>query len=223
MPPAEPKIIRSRRRTIALIVETDGSLTVRAPLRASQAAIEQFMVEKQDWIRRKQAQARLAYRPPRRFVPGETFLYLGENYPLEIVSAARPALEIKDGRFRLAQAALPHAAKAFERWYRARAAEVIGARVEAYAARHGLRPAKLRISGAATRWGSCSSRGVLSFTWRLVLAPLEVIDYVVAHELAHLRARNHSKAFWAQVATILPDYARRADWLKRHGGLLRLD
>jgi predicted metal-dependent hydrolase len=75
----------------------------------------------------------------------------------------------------------------------------------------------IRISSARTRWGSCSSRGGLNFTWRLIQAPLPIIDYVVVHELAHLKVPNHSKAFWELVKNLLPDFAERRAWLKAHG------
>jgi predicted metal-dependent hydrolase len=91
-----------------------------------------------------------------------------------------------------------------------------------FAGLHGFEPGKLRISSARTRWGSCSRQGTLSFTWRLVMAPEEVIDYVVVHELCHLRHLNHSKAFWGLVEGILPDYKVRRAWLKRHGERLQL-
>ncbi len=222
-PAAPPSyhLIRSKRKTIALIVERDGQVVVRAPLRTDEAAIRAFVAQKAGWINEKQALVRELYPPqaPRQFVNGEQLWYLGRQYPLEIVAAARPAL-VLNGHFRLARAAQPHAAQVFERWYRAQAAGVIGERVQYYAAQYGLRYEKVRISAARTRWGSCSARGTLSFTWRLVLAPLAVIDYVVLHELAHLRLKNHSKQFWQQVEAWLPDYRRHREWLKKEGGKL---
>jgi predicted metal-dependent hydrolase len=94
--------------------------------------------------------------------------------------------------------------------------------VNLYAAQYGLRYEKIRITSAQTRWGSCSPKGTLSFTWRLVMAPLEVIDYVVIHELAHLRVKNHSKTFWAEVESMLPDYTRHVAWLRKNGKFLTL-
>ena len=117
----------------------------------------------------------------------------------------------------MAQSAQGQAAQLFEQWYRQQARTVFTERVELYAQKYGFEYAKIRISSARTRWGSCSSKGTLSFTWRLVMAPLEIVDYVVVHELSHLREHNHSKAFWAQVAAILPDYKSRRKWLKVNG------
>ena len=111
----------------------------------------------------------------------------------------------------------------FEKWYRARALQVLSERVNLLAARFGFRYEKLRITSARTRWGSCSSRGTLSFVWRLVMAPLEVIDYVVIHELTHLKIKNHSAQFWAEVARLMPAYKSSRDWLKKNGHFLTLD
>jgi predicted metal-dependent hydrolase len=94
--------------------------------------------------------------------------------------------------------------------------------VALYAAQHGFQPGRIRITSARTRWGSCSSKGTLSFTWRLVMAPLEVVDYVVIHELAHLRVKNHSQVFWDSVAALMPDYKRHVTWLKKNGRFLTL-
>jgi predicted metal-dependent hydrolase len=226
--PASPdlpihRLVYSRRRTLALIVQADGMLEVRAPRGTSQAVIQKFVHANRPWIEKKQAQALKRPRPPlRAFRQGETFPLLGNEYPLRLVERKRPALTFEDG-FQLSRSALPRAGQAFTAFYKQEAARVLAERVQLYAARHGFQVQKIRISSARTRWGSCSARGTLSFTWRLVMAPLEVIDYVVVHELVHLRVRNHSKAFWAAVAEIMPSYKQPRLWLKRHGHTLSLD
>ena len=213
---------RSRRRTIAIQVRPDGQVFVRAPLRASEKLIREFVDSKADWIRQKQAEAlRRVPLVVKHYQVGERFLFLGREYTLGIVKKQRAALTL-DGRFSLSEAAQPRARKAFEQWYKAQALKVMGERVQLYAAKHGFKPGRVRISSARTRWGSCSSRGTLSFTWRLVMAPLEVIDYVVIHELVHLKVKNHSKTFWGSVAALMPDYKRHVTWLKKNGGLLTL-
>ncbi len=121
------------------------------------------------------------------------------------------------------QRALPRAKEAFTAWYRAQARPLIEERARAFAARYGFNYKQLKITSARTRWGSCSSRGTLSFTWRLVMAPPECLDYVVVHELAHLRVANHSWTFWEEVGAILPDYKARRKWLRVNGRLLTLE
>jgi predicted metal-dependent hydrolase len=217
------RVHRTRRKTVALIVERDGSLTVRAPLRTPEHMIQAFVESKSDWIAKQQAKLAQAARAAlREYQDGETFLFLGVSYPLRIVERKRPALELSGGVFGLSRQSLPQAEDVFVRWYRSQAAQVFAERIAYYAAQSSFTYKKMRISSARTRWGSCSSTGTLSFTWRLVMAPQEVIDYVVVHELVHLRIKNHSREFWDGVAAILPDYKRRRAWLKTNGRSLAL-
>ena len=215
------KLVRSKRKTLSLIVETDGTLTVRAPLRMKEADIRRFIESKKDWIKRKQTQARKDAVAPRQYIDGETFWYLGQEIQLRIIPDGKPAL-VMDGSFKLTKSARPHAKSVFTSWYRKQARKLLIERVDYFAQKHGFRAGKIRISSARTRWGSCSTKGTLSFTWRLVMAPLDVIDYVVVHEMCHLKEMNHSKAFWEQVESILPDYKLRRKWLKKNGKLLAL-
>ena len=215
------RLVRSKRKTLALIVETDGTLTVRAPLRMKEADIQRFLTEKQDWIKRKQSQVSKVALPSRQYMDGETFLYLGKEIPLRIVPDRKPAL-VMDTVFKLTKSAQPQAESVFIAWYKAQARSILPERVSHFSRNYSFAPAKLRISSARTRWGSCSAKGTLSFTWRLMMAPLDVIDYVVVHELCHLKELNHSRAFWMQVESILPDYKARRTWLKKQGGALVL-
>jgi predicted metal-dependent hydrolase len=215
------KLVRSKRKTLSLIVETNGTLTVRAPLRMKESDIHRFIEAKQDWIKRKQAKVREEAVSPRRYVDGELFWYLGREIPLRIISEGKPAL-VMDGLFKLTKSAQPQAESVFTAWYKKQARRVLTERVEIFARTHDFEVGKIRISSARTRWGSCSSKETLSFTWRLVMAPLDVIDYVVVHELCHLKEMNHSKVFWAQVEAILPDYKIRRKWLKVNGAKLHL-
>jgi len=215
------KLVRSKRKTLALIVETDGTLTVRAPLRMKETDIRRFIQVKQDWIKRKQVKAWKDVVDSHHYADGEIFWYLGQGIPLRIVPVGKPALDM-DGSFRLIESARPNAESVFTAWYRKQARKVLTGRVEFFAREHGFKIGKIRISSARTRWGSCSTKNTLSFTWRLVMAPLDVVDYVVVHELCHLKEMNHSKTFWAQVEAILPDYKRRRKWLKDNGARLRL-
>lgn len=217
------KLIRSRRKSVALIVERDGSLVVRAPLRLPQREIDAFVAKNAAWIQEKQAAARQRAEtcggPPgeHRFAAGENFLFLGQAIPLQIVEAQAHPLTYTGQAFRLKRSALPRAGEFFEGWYKAQARADFTHRVEALAARHGFSVRSLRLSSARTRWGSCGAQGSLNLNWRLVMAPPEVIDYVILHELAHLKERNHSARFWALVATLAPDYKTQRQWLKTNG------
>jgi predicted metal-dependent hydrolase len=218
----DPVIIRARRKTIALIITREGKLVVRAPLRASRQQIDEIIHLKSGWIEKKQKAAldRLLQVERHTFAQEENFLFLGQPYPLQWVDRARPLLALEDGRFLLSQAANPHASDVFVAWYRVEARRILSERITLYENQTGLNHQSLRISSAHTRWGSCSSRGTLSFPWRLVMAPLPVIDYVVVHELAHLVEPNHSRRFWLKVESIMPDYREKLTWLKANNQLL---
>ncbi len=217
------RIIRSRRKTIALIVELDGRLVLRAPLHVADDRLRELVDRKESWIRSRQEAMRLrpAFSPPH-YVEGQGFWYLGERYPLHLVDHRSPPLVFDDG-FLLSRLVHPRARELFERWYREQARRVILKRVQYFAARHGCFYQSLRITSARTRWGSCSTRGTLSFAWRLVMAPSTVIDYVVLHELVHLKVHNHSRKFWSKLEGLLPDYRDRKAWLDQNGHLLRLE
>jgi predicted metal-dependent hydrolase len=211
------QLIRSKRKTLALIVKPDGLVLVCAPMRTANAVIEEFVRKNTSWIEKQQAKALAARSPsPKRYLSGETFLYLGKMYPLEIVQGQRQALRL-NGTFRLAASRQGEAESAFERWYREQARKVITERVEFLAQQYGFQYKGIRITSARTRWGSCSAVGALSFSWRLIQAPLAVVDYVVIHELVHTAVHNHSKGFWQRLGTILPEYQEHRRWLREHG------
>ena len=171
--PVEHQIIRSKRKTLALIVKPDGSLIVRAPLRAPNALIHEFVEKNRGWIEKQQTKARTTLSAAaRQYVPGEMFLYLGASYPLEIVEGQKEPLRL-DGKFKLAASHQGEAALAFERWYREQAKQIVPARVELFARQYDFSYKRIGITSARTRWGSCSAAGSLSFSWRMsALRPL---------------------------------------------------
>ncbi len=212
------QIIRTRRKTFALIIDPQGRLIVRAPLQASEARIRKIVEQKTNWIEKKKRLAlqRLPLTEIERFREGREFYYLGQGYPLAVVDRRQPLLAL-NGRFELARQALPEAGSVFEKWYRAQARRVLTERVAQLASRFGFKVKRLSITGARTRWGSCGIRGSLNFAWRLVMAPEPVIDYVITHELAHLQVRNHSRQFWELVEKLMPEYRQGRAWLKQNG------
>ncbi len=219
------RVVRSARRTLALHIGRDGSVTVRAPLRTSDAAVRRMIDEHAEWIRAKTAEmrAKLAERPPRTYAAGERFPFRGRSHRLHVVPGAGTALRFEEERgFVLAERLLPRAKDLFEAWYRREAKRACIERAAACAERMGLRHSKVAVREARTRWGSCGPDGSLSFNWKLVMAPPEVLEYVVIHEIAHLQHRNHSKRFWNLVATHCPWWRQARLWLNRHGHTLSL-
>jgi len=216
------KIVRSRRRTITLVVMQDSTLVVRAPLHTSISYIESMVRKKSSWIRQKLFEVSMRPKPAvKEFVDGEEFLYIGRAYKLCIVEQAEKDIELKDKLFMTARV-MPIARYVLRRWYKSAALKVIGLRCQWYVETTGLKPVSVKITEARKRWGSCGSKGTVNFSWRLIMAPMEVIDYVIVHELAHIGQLNHSKAYWRLVADILPDYQKREKWLKENGSLLTM-
>ncbi|RPJ26838.1 MAG: M48 family peptidase [Chloroflexi bacterium] len=222
MPVKVDQIVRSKRKTLALIVKPDGSLVVRAPLRVSEKSIREFIEHHAEWIKKKQAEALVALPPaPKQYVSGELFMYLGNAYPLEIVKGQKKPLLLEEN-FKLAESVRDHARLAFERWYRVQARQVLTERVNLYSSQYSFQYKRIGITSARTRWGSCSADGSLNFSWRLILTPIEAVDYVILHELVHTVFHNHSRKFWNKVETIMPDYKERRKWLRKNGQQLML-
>lgn len=221
------QLIRSKRRrkTISLHIKEGGKIVIRAPYKASRREIEEFIREKEAWVVEKLAEGKeRAKELQKAFVPGEKFLYLGEWYPLKIDESDHdaPHLKLSFGNFILNRDHVEEARNLFIEWYKREAKEKIEGRVRYYSDRFHLFPKGTKITGAKSRWGSCSRDNRLSFSWRIVMAPLAIIDYVLAHELVHIREKNHSKKFWTSLEAILPDYRERRLWLKKNGHWLCL-
>ena len=200
-------LTRSRRKTIALHVRSDGSVEVRAPLWLPKKEIERFVAAKEKWISQKLAERyeRQTRRAAFSLDYGDTVLYLGK--PCLISAGADRRIGYDDGVFYVPPHLPPPEIKqTCVQIYRDQARRILPDRLRYYAAQMLLTPAAVKISGAATRWGSCSAKGNINLSWRLMMADEEVIDYVLIHELAHLRELNHSPRFWAIVAAALPDH-----------------
>ena len=212
------KILRSRRRTVGLQITHDANLIVRVPQKMPLETIHEVVRQKLPWILRKQRFARENYAPatPRTFSAGEKFLYLGEPYELFVVPGAYGPLVFNERGFSLPEGCKSLAKWLFRDWYREQAAEFLRARVRHFIGITGARYSGIGISNAKGRWGSCSSKGVLNFSWRLMMAPREVVDYVVIHEVVHLEELNHSKRFWQKVKALAPGYLEAKQWLERH-------
>jgi hypothetical protein len=222
--PTISEIIRSDRRTFSLEIKPDGRLVVRAPRAATRAQINAIVIRKADWIVKKQTQLAQHFpaHQPKTFTPGERFWYLGEQYPLRLTDRLRPPLDL-DGAFLLSRAAQDRAKEVFIAWYREETRAITTRLINQYSRQNGYQVKAIRITSARTRWGSCSGQRTLNFTYRLAMASLDVIEYVVIHELVHLKIRNHGRDFWHAVAALKPDYQQDRAWLRKHGLLLTLD
>ncbi len=196
-----------------MVVCPDATLVVRAPMRISLEYIQDLVFRKRLWIDRKRKQALKNGSPAKakEFIDGEDFFYLGEIYKLKI--AAIKKIEVGESLFFPAKYLNKARAKMTE-WYKQKAREEITKRAIILSRVTGWNFKSISITSAKTRWGSCGAKGSVNFTWKLIMAPLDVIDYVVVHELAHMVERNHSTRFWSRVEAILPDYKIRQKWLR---------
>ncbi len=204
-----------RRKTVTITIEPGAGVRVAAPRRVPAAEIRALVVRRAGWILRRLGDGAAPMRPARQFLSGTSLPYLGRDVPIVVVPAAgrRVLIEFPQGQFVVCVPAALEGeerrlavVRALERWYRARANDEIERRVQHWAPLVGAAPAAVLVRTQRQRWGSCSAKGVLRFNWRLVMAPPALIDYVVVHELAHLRVQSHAPAFWAEVARLLPDW-----------------
>ncbi len=205
-----------RARNVRVSVDGAGEVEVVLPRRAPERAAAQAVRELTPWIeRRRRTLARAAAEVAR---PAGTVPYLGRDLRL----VPQPGRERVHRRGDDLLVPKRDAAAAIERWYRRQARAEIAPRLDAAAARAGVRYHGLTIRGQKTRWASCSSTGHMSFNWRLLLAPEAVVDYVVEHEVCHLEIMDHSPRFWALLGSRVPDWREHARWLRRYGPTLVL-
>lgn len=214
------KILRSRRKTLSLEINEKAELIIRAPMRLPDSEIKRFLVEKSSWIIQKQNELTKKIVSHKQFKQGEQFLYLGKLYSLQI--EGNTVSIFLDQQFYLSPRREKYAEKLFVTWYKKQAGIVFYERIEHFARQMGIEYQNLKVSSAMRRWGSCTSQNTINLTWRLIMAPVEIIDYVVVHELAHVRQKNHSKKFWLIVENVLPDYKERRKWLQDFGYTLHL-
>ncbi len=217
------------RRTTDIVIERDGVITVRPPHHMAPEQVDATVLSRRLWIYRNLAEWRdlNASGVVREWVNGETFLYLGSRYQLQLVSEQLGPLQLKDGRFLLRRALVASggsvaAREAFKFFYATKGLERLQRRVAHFAPRVGVVPAAVQVKDLGFRWAACLPNGGLHFHWKCLMAPLTVIDYIVVHELCHLHQRDHSDAFWNEVDKVLPDHRDRKEWLRTHGATLDL-
>jgi len=221
----EVEVIRSKRRKTLSLGIRNGEVKLRIPARLPLHQAERFVHEKSHWIQQK-----LLAHPPvkaKQFETGESLLYLGKTYSLVVEPAqARREIQLTDDAFIVmhrdpqpSQAAIK---RQVEGWYKHQAKQLMTARCEKLAAQTGLVPASIEVKTYRARWGSCTASGKVQLNWKLIMAAPDIIDYVIIHELCHLRQHNHSPAFWQLVKQFDPAFTQHRAWLKSNGQKLQL-
>ena len=219
-------ITYSRRRTVGITVLPAGEVHVAAPLRMSAAQVRRLVVEKAGWIERKLGQFRAdgCHDVTKRYLDGEQFLYLGEEYRLRLLAGEHgPLVTLGAGRL---NAILPPGAdgrqaemarKVVYDWYKFHAGMAIDRAIGKYSGRLGIWEPDYKLKNLSRRWGSCTTDNRLSFNVKIVMAPLPQLEYVVAHELCHVKVKDHSPRFWALLESVMPGYKESKKALKRDG------
>lgn len=218
-----------RRRTVGISVKAPGEICVRAPVGISDAELIRIVSSKAAWILKQQRVLREAADNVTRisWSSGDELLLQGERYRLEIrvdKSWRKPEIVHENGiiLIRTASDDRAYLRRLMLQWYGRQATAKITGRLQYYAALLNLKPGDIRVKNQKSRWGSCSGGNNLNFNWRLVMAPEKVMDYVIIHELCHIRIKNHSDKFWRMVARFMPDYAQQRQWLRKNGHLLEI-
>ena len=213
----------SKRTKVTITVERDRTVVVHAPNRVSEEAITRVVEAKRHWIYEKTRHGRkyeeLPHPPGKELVNGESVLYLGRSYRIEVVDDDAESIRL-DQRFLIPASLVSHKKGVMREWYIARAKEQILPRVAKRARELGVSFGEARIVDSRYRWGSCTVRDNITLNWRLIKAPMYVVDYVIAHELAHLLEPNHTPRFWNIVCAQTPTADGARGWLKAHGQLL---
>ncbi|MCL2202515.1 MAG: M48 family metallopeptidase [Defluviitaleaceae bacterium] len=202
-------LTRSRRKTAAIYVR-NGKVEVRAPLRMPKREIDRFVLEKEQWILKSLEKQQTQAAQKESFVIdyGSSILFRGKPYPITQRNGKHAGFD--DSVFYMPTGLTPQQIKtAYIQLYKILAKSHITQRVDFFASQMGVTPAAVKINSAMKRWGSCSSLQRLNFSWRLIMADDAIIDYVVVHELAHIKEMNHSARFWTVVERVLPDFRER--------------
>lgn len=218
----------SNRKTLAIEVEPNGAVNVVAPLGVLEEDIIKTVKTKAVWIVQKQYEVRNinVNKINREAVSGESYLYLGRNYTLQlIINEDIKNIEVKLFRGKFIVTTITKDEEkikvALEEWYREKALQKIDDRVEYYSPFFNKQPKSVKVKEQKKRWASCTSKDELLFNWRCVMAPAYIIDYIVVHEMCHMYYKDHSKEFWNMVSNVMPDYEGRKEWLRDNG--IKLD
>lgn len=222
-------LIRSDRKTADIVIERSGDVIVRAPNGIDDERVREAVAERALWVHRSLAEWEdlNSSRRHRPLVQGQGFAYLGRSYRLKLIEDSDAPLRLKNGRWELSEAFVARegaagARKAFRDLYATKGMQIFTERVRQLAPSVGVEPGPVAVKELGYHWASCGGGGALNFHWKTLMAPQTVIDYIVVHELCHLRHRDHSDAFWNEVDKVIPRYRERKEWLRQYGASLDL-
>lgn len=213
------EIVKSKRKTASIFVERDGSVSARVPKDLSDQQIYELIEKYEYSIHRNLAEWRRTNERhvDRDFISGQSFIYFGRNYRLKLTDNETDGLKLYQGRFWLNKNQLNIAPDLFKSFYKSKLIDKVVPIVELYEKKLGVNANSVRVLELKNRWGSCSSKGNINLHWKCAMAPMEILHYIVLHELVHLIHFDHSNAFWRDIEKIMPDYKDKVKWLELNG------
>lgn len=220
------EIKRSKRsKTITVNIERDGSVNAVAPIDCPDETIYKELLAREYLICKRIANRKAVTKEHinREFVNGQAFLFMGKSYNLQISNTAKKSLEIIDDKFVLSEKFLPKAKETFIRFYKKQGLPYIKERIEHFSELVGREPASVKIMELGAHWASCTPSHNVNFHWKCVMAKPLIIDYLIVHELTHLKYPQHTRQFWDAVFSVMPAYKECEDWLHDYGVTLSLE
>ncbi|NLU51968.1 MAG: M48 family metallopeptidase [Clostridiaceae bacterium] len=215
------ELIRSKRKTVSISITRDAKVIVKVPLKFPAKEIDRIIEEKKSWIIRNKSRVleRIRKKESINLSVGGQFLFLGESYTIS-TDYNEKSIKIKNGLLVIPSELMENIETALAEWCRKQGKIILKKRLEELSHLTGIKYSGCSITGAKSRWGSCSYKNRINLSWRLILANKRAIDYVIIHELCHVLHKNHSKAFWQEVEKHMPDYKNHKKWLKDNAFIL---
>lgn len=220
----EFEVVYRKRKTLEISVEPPNVIMVIAPNGTTEEVIIKKTKSRAKWIiEQLYSFKNMSYQKiNREFVNGESFMYLGRNYSLQIIvdeKIKKPEVKLYHSKFYVVAPSkdMETIEKAMEQWYRIKTKEKIEERIKYYQRFFNIAPTAIKVKEQKKRWGSCTSKNELLYNWRCVMAKSTALDYIIVHEMCHMYNKNHSKEFWELLNSVMPDYENRKNWLKNYG------
>lgn len=211
------QIIKSKRRSISLVIKNNGDFIVRAPIRVNEKDIFSFIAQKREWIIKKRLEQKANLFSPLTFEQPEQIRILGKSYEVQLSERNRVKLFEN-----IIEVPKINPKEKLINFLKKHARKYLLDRAKLISSLFGFSFSKITISSAKTNWGSCSQNNTLHFTYKLIMCPEDVVDYIVLHELCHTKVKNHSNRFWALVEACNPNYKTHEKWLKKNRGIIEI-
>ncbi len=229
-------IVRSNRKTIGISISQSHGVKISAPRIVSDRQIAEVVRNKSSWIIEKLSHFEIIKSevPQRKFTDGEMFLILGKEYPLKIVTHPEMTSSVDISNNCLVVSLSQNICEnnsenktelirnLIVNWYKKITMEVVSQRINFFSEKLDVTPSNLIIKELKSIWGSCTGKNTININWKIIMAPMSIVDYLVVHELTHIKIKNHSKHFWKLAESILPNYKECSKWLKDNGHKLSL-